>query len=591
MGESLEGLSDDDLIELELLRDFETDALIEADLLSTDEQQLHPLDRELIFNHDELDLHVTAGSQYPACSVNWHVENHALSRVAIISLRDALRQIVEAAESTNNLARWQNRELECEMGIFEPVKVVLALAQETRSCVDKWRALHPELSSPSGRSNSESYLPFTTKNGVSIPASICLVPTATATTTTSNLAFQLLQKTPQDICAAIPPSYRVLHVEEIIRSDLAAAFARRRNAMRETLSRQPYRALKSFVPAQHNNGRKEDLVEHLSRPRLTFHGTQRQFVASIVRHGFLTPGAKHPDTKEAHSVRCGSTYGRGIYSSPDADFSLSYTDPSCHRTEAHQFFGLKLLVCATLMGRSAQMDRTDNWRSQTEPYPGVDSHVANYEREYVVFSSSQILPVYVIHIDWGQDNAQHFVDLPDDAASYTPPKVKKIHPQRLAHVIFPGDVQRQKAATLARAAKYFPYGFGPATGRNFVVEEIGEVDDDEEEYGDYQEFRVDGADEGSGKGANMDYWSWVKAGWEEDAAIAEEEGHGVRVDEYTHEKSGNKLAYKSALISWSQIPLPPDLGSLGENYEAKEFGEGDDGDDFGLDRLMLENGE
>jgi len=36
------------------------------------------------------------------------------------------------------------------------------------------------------------------------------------------------------------------------------------------------------------------------------------------------------------------------------------------------------------------------------------------------------------------------------------------------------------------ARKHFPHGFGPATGDNFVVEEIGAVDDDEEEWGDYQ---------------------------------------------------------------------------------------------------------
>jgi hypothetical protein len=34
--------------------------------------------------------------------------------------------------------------------------------------------------------------------------------------------------------------------------------------------------------------------------------------------------------------------------------------------------------------------------------------------------------------------------------------------------------------------KHFPLGFGPAAGDKFVVEEIGDVDDDEEEWGEYQ---------------------------------------------------------------------------------------------------------
>ena len=39
------------------------------------------------------------------------------------------------------------------------------------------------------------------------------------------------------------------------------------------------------------------------------------------------------------------------------------------------------------------------------------------------------------------------------------------------------------------AKKHFPFGFGPAQGDKFVVEEIGEVDEDEEEWGEYQADR------------------------------------------------------------------------------------------------------
>ena len=58
------------------------------------------------------------------------------------------------------------------------------------------------------------------------------------------------------------------------------------------------------------------------------------------------------------------------------------------------------------------------------------------------------------------------------------------------------------SAVMARASKWFPYGFGPNTKGNFVVEDVAEVSEDEEEYGDLQTFRED---KESG-GGNSDYW-------------------------------------------------------------------------------------
>lgn len=60
---------------------------------------------------------------------------------------------------------------------------------------------------------------------------------------------------------------------------------------------------------------------------------------------------------------------------------------------------MKLLVCATIMGRTTQMFHEDNWRELDEPYPGTDSHVANDVQEYIVFNSGQVLPCYVMHVD------------------------------------------------------------------------------------------------------------------------------------------------------------------------------------------------
>ena len=70
----------------------------------------------------------------------------------------------------------------------------------------------------------------------------------------------------------------------------------------------------------------------------------------------------------------------------------------------------------------------------------------------------------------------------------------------------PGDVQRRKEALIAKAAKYFPYGYGPKQGANFVVEDVGEVSEDEEEYGEYQADRVEEVDADSSRARSV--WDW-----------------------------------------------------------------------------------
>jgi hypothetical protein len=165
-------------------------------------------------------------------------------------------------------------------------------------------------------------------------------------------------------------------------------------------------------------------------------------------------------------------------------------------------------------------------------------------------------------------------------------------------VRWPGDVQREKEATYARATKYFPYGFGPATGKKFVVLEVGEVDEDEEEYGDYQKYRVEGVGTGdSGGETNMDYWSWVKVGRQDDVARMEEESirTGTWTDEYAYERKTNgglTDAWREggyAPKAWDVIPLPPSLQNHDQKDNSDSAAEDDsDGDELGLCRLMMD---
>jgi hypothetical protein len=172
------------------------------------------------------------------------------------------------------------------------------------------------------------------------------------------------------------------------------------------------------------------------------------------------------------------------------------------------------------------MTREDEWWTQTTPFEGADSHVGNGEMEYIVFDNAQILPCYVIHLDWGRDNEFYFENIDGDKSNFAA-RLSKAHPKLLAEESTPGDRQRQKQALMAKALKYFPYGYGPATGTRFVIEDVGEVDEDEEDYGDYQQLRVDATYE------KDNFWEWEE----------EEESKTVgrsKLDEYAQFRSGNR---------------------------------------------------
>lgn len=58
----------------------------------------------------------------------------------------------------------------------------------------------------------------------------------------------------------------------------------------------------------------------------------------------------------------------------------------------------------------------------------------------------------------------------------------------------PRESQRARQALQSRAEKWFPYGYGPATGTSFVIEAVGEVNEDDGDYGTYQQDRMNEVD-------------------------------------------------------------------------------------------------
>jgi hypothetical protein len=180
--------------------------------------------------------------------------------------------------------------------------------------------------------------------------------------------------------------------------------------------------------------------------------------------------------------------------------------------------------------------------------------MGNRDLEYIVFDAARILPVYVIHLDWGENNKIHYIPIDRSewqaSARNTSRQYSELDPTMAgASEMMPGDRQRAREAVMARARKWFPYGYGPKSDGNFVVEDVGEVSDDEEDYGEFQAMRLDEGTEEK----NADYWSWVKAGSIEDGENSRR--HFQPLDEYRDDSRAGK-AYGHSSLKWDNIPLP-----------------------------------
>ena len=351
--------------------------------------------------------------------------------------------------------------------------------------------------------------------------------------TVDDTAQHLLGQSIKDICKIIPSWLRVLHVEPVFRGDLVSRFVERRQKMVDELSQMSYGQLRqcvsnaTIIRGSTGDTRKE-LAKELCRPRVTFHGAPRQVVSSIVQYGFIKPGDKVGKGSKL-STRCGSSYGTGIYSSPDPAFASSYMNIGS-RQQPGDIPGYRLIVCATLLGRPLEVSRDEALRKSELLVSNAHSHISPNRYEYVVFDAAQIIPCYVLHLDYGADAARREFDkMPTDPNDMIRQQSRTERKQRTEvekrqEELWPAAVQAKKQAMKAAAQKWFPHGFGPATGTNFVIEEIGEVSDDEEIYGEFQGLRIENEREVQQKE------DWRAAG-------------GSWFDEYqTVRKSGKELA-------------------------------------------------
>lgn len=503
--------SEDDLVELGILRALEIDDLVDLGLLPRERRFDEDLLSSLTLKYDELVLDIRTGETYPAEQLHFEITNLCLPRLKVDSLKIELRSILVRDAEANNIKTWNSR-AECDpFGVFEFQKSALHLVQKT---VERLAGYHDQPLKPLGDTtplkykNDEIPLPGVDLSAIKEDA----------------VAVTVLGTSLENICSTIPKEFRILHAESVIRHDLLQKFRDRQEEIRERLQRYTVDELRKSLPKEERRSTlsKDEAIEYLLKPHLTFHGTSNEFVPSIVRNGFLNLDDINPSNGEVHEVRCGSTYGRGIYSSPSADFSLAYTDEDATPTKSDGFWGVKLIVCATVLGRCTQVYRQDNWRWQDEPYPGADSHAANNGWEYIVFDKRQIIPCYVIHLDWGEENEWYFVDIRNYQHLW---RTFPMHPKLLEPLQSPGEQQEEKEDLIARGAKAFPFGYGPATGTKFTILEIGEVDDDEEDYGEYQVDQLQGV----GVGEKSRIWEW-------DPRLQDVKEY----DEYTEEKLASR---------------------------------------------------
>ncbi|KAF3307930.1 hypothetical protein TWF173_002090 [Orbilia oligospora] len=461
--------TEDDLIQLSLLRDEEIDQIISSSLLPESQRFDPSLHESLTFTHPELILTLTTGPHYPVLPLSYTLQNLTLPRLIIDNLRVELRKIMVTFSENESITRWLTREdNEQNYGIYEPDNIALSLLKTTSSHLTSYRnSLQSLPLPPSAPLNITSQSLKSRSQILSSESGIDLT-----TYTTPPTIQDLLGKTIPQICETIPTNYRILHVENVLKPRLYSDFHTIQSNIRSRLLTLPTSSLKKVTPISHH-------------------------------HRSKSSGDINPSTNTPLEIRCGNTYGRGVYTSPSPQFSLMYSGFDATPTPATQFSGLKLIVCATIMGRPAKVTREDNWREQSKPYPNADSHVANNEYEYIVFQPRQTIPVLVIHLDWGKEHYEEFVNIPtnplDWISQMAAKRKERKNKQRYEDdeenkSLFPADIVRRKQALMARALKWFPYGYGPATGTRFVVEAVAEVSDDEEEYGEYQKDKVEGVE-------------------------------------------------------------------------------------------------
>lgn len=467
-----------------------------------------------VFQMEDLILDVESFAFEP---VQVHVATWSMPRKYIDPLRCELRRIVSGP-------------LESRKDMFGFATILLRLVEEAVSVVEEWKN---QISRKNKVVEPNTSRGWNARDLDAMTAVQSLIenPLGLDISTVDKSGEALLGKSIGELCASFPEQYRILHIEPVFREDIVARFRYRRESIYEDLLKLPHNQLRQCVSKKKvpigSSNTQEVLAQELCNPHVTFHGTARHNVSSIVRWGFVKPGQK-AGQKEVN-IACGASYGIGIYSSPDIEYATYYASsyvennytPS--KTSPEDLPGLRIIICATIMGRPLSVTRDATRRTEGVAEKGAHSHVSPNMLEYVVFEPTQIIPCYVVHFDFGIESAKFaLAKAPVDPNSFSPHTNPKLN-KKAINELFPAEREELKQAKKAAAQKWFPYGFGPARGTKFVIQEIAETDDDEEIYGEWQATRKEvegevreweGIMEGSGGGGGwFDEYQKSRIGW------------------------------------------------------------------------------
>jgi hypothetical protein len=155
--------SEDELIELSILRGQEIDELVEHGLLPQGSRFDEELLNTLVFSHPEVSISLHTGWKYPAEQLEIGFDNRTLPRLVMDALRIDCRKIIIKEVEKNNFKEWRDRELRNSFGVFNFEMTALHVAQKIEEHLNKYRdSLKPDCgnSSLKERPQTNGYAPL-----------------------------------------------------------------------------------------------------------------------------------------------------------------------------------------------------------------------------------------------------------------------------------------------------------------------------------------------------------------------------------------------------------------------------------------------
>ncbi len=354
--EASEAFSEEELVELVILRDQEIDAMFDQGLLPHKDRWNEGHRNGFCFNYPEMTLEILTGDGYPVKPLTHQVTNISLPRIVIDQLRAVMRESHTIDSNKKTLQKWQERELydngcfEFEMAALHIVAKCITHLKRFRSEPNYWRnqattlrrtdyamssdrrrileeiyGLPSLLLDPDNPANtydplnpdwSKKVTDLTDEQKLDL-ASVqhqseikdSMWGIEAASVQGHELANTILSKTPEEVCAEIPEQFRILHIESVIRSDRVAKYLACQSKIRNDLEKLPLNILRGSLKREtrmelgKRTNEQDTLIDHLITPELTFHCTREDLISSIVRQGFLMPELEK-------DIRCGATYGQ-----------------------------------------------------------------------------------------------------------------------------------------------------------------------------------------------------------------------------------------------------------------------------------------